>query len=240
MLPFFFHDATLTEGAELILEESAARHIVQVLRMRESERLLLTDGRGATAEAVITEARKKSCLVALQSVSQASPKFPGLHLCIAFTKNASRNEWLLEKAVELGVQRITPLITARGEKIHARPERWRGILISAMLQSQQAFLPELSALQSLEAALRATDGDAQKLLAHCIPDHPRRPLSTVLQKGQNASLFIGPEGDFTPEEISLAEAAGCTSVSLGNTRLRTETAALAACALFHLVNDETS
>lgn len=238
MLPFFFHDAALAEGAEFTLEESTARHIVQVLRMCKSERLLLTDGRGATAEAIIIEAGKKSCQVALQAVSQASAKFPALHLHIAFTKSASRNEWLLEKAVELGVQSIVPLITSRSEKTHPKPERWRGILISAMLQSQQVFLPQLTGSQSLQAALRVADSDAQKFLAHCIAGRSRRPLSAVLQKGQNASLFIGPEGDFTSDEISLAEAAGCVSVSLGNTRLRTETAALAACALFHLVNDE--
>ncbi len=240
MPPFFFHDAALTESAELTLEESTARHVVQVLRMRESECVLLTDGRGATAEAIIIEAGKKSCLVAVQAVSQAAPRAPMLNLCIAFTKNASRNEWLLEKAVELGVGAITPLITARSEKTHAKPERWRGILIAAMLQSQQAFLPQLTAPQSLDAVIRATDSDTQKVVAHCIINRPRQPFSAVLRKGQNASLFIGPEGDFTPDEISLAETAGCMSVSLGNTRLRTETAALAACALFHLVNDETA
>ena len=239
MLPSFFYDGPLCEGEKILLDESTVRHVVQVLRMRESERLLLTDGLGVTAEAVIVEAGKKSCFVMVQAVLRSAPKFPALHLCIAFTKNASRNEWLLEKAVELGVRRITPLITVRSEKMHAKPERWRGILISAMLQSQQTFLPELTTSQSLEVALKAIEGGALGLLAHCVATRPRLPLSSVLQKGQNASLLIGPEGDFTPEEISLAEAAGCTSVSLGNTRLRTETAALAACALYHLVNDET-
>lgn len=223
-----------------MLDESTARHVVQVLRMKVGEELLLTDGQGAQAVAEIKEAGKKSCSVRVLQVRQTPPRAAALHLCIAFTKNASRNEWLLEKATEMGVASITPLITARGEKTHPKPERWRTILISAMLQSQQTFLPTLTAPQTLEAALRIHDATAQKFFAHCVDGLPRAPLAEALLKGQNTAIFIGPEGDFNPTEISLAEAAGCSAVSLGHTRLRTETAALAACALFHLVNDETA
>lgn len=239
MLPFFFHDGSLAQAKKIVLDEGAARHIVQVLRMREGEQLLLTDGRGVEASAVIAETGKKSCAVFIERVKQHMPRIASLHLCIAFTKNASRNEWLLEKAVELGVQRITPLVTARSEKAHAKPERWRGILVSAMLQSQQTFLPDLDTALSLEAAL-SKHSSSQKFIAHCVESLPRIPLANALSKGQSAALFIGPEGDFTPAEISLAETAEYISVSLGSTRLRTETAALAACALFHLANDETA
>lgn len=239
MLPFFFHDGLLVEAEKVLLEESSARHVVQVLRMREGGRLLLTDGRGVEASAIIAETGKKNCVVLIDKVEPRAPRVAMLHLCIAFTKNASRNEWLLEKAVELGVQRITPLITARSEKAHAKPERWRGILISAMLQSQQTFLPVLEAPQFLEATLGAISGH-QRFVAHCVDSCPRTPLADALLKGQSGALIIGPEGDFTTAEISLAEAAGCVAVSLGNTRLRTETAALAGCALFHLINDETA
>ena len=240
MRPFFFYAGPLAEDLSVALEEATARHVVQVLRMKNGEEILLTDGQGTEAMAEIEEAGKKSCVVRVRKLRRLPARSPALHLCIAFTKNAGRNEWLLEKATELGVSGITPLITTRGEKLHAKPDRWRGILVSAMLQSQQAFLPELAPPQSLDAALQLHSAAPQKFFAHCIESGARTPLAAALSKGQNAVLFIGPEGDFTTPEISLAEAAGCTPVSLGTTRLRTETAALAACALFHLVNDETT
>ena len=239
MRPFFFHPDTLVADTSAALDEATARHIVQVLRMTRGEEIVLTNGLGAEAVARIEEAGKRSCTVRVGEVLQRIPRSPALHLCIAFTKNAGRNEWLLEKAAEMGVASITPLVTARGEKTHPKPDRWRTILVSAMLQSQQVFMPQLALPESLEIALGRHRGLGQKLFAHCIEGRSRRPISVALLKGQNTALFIGPEGDFAEGEISLAEAAGCTAVSLGNTRLRTETAALAACAFFHLVNDET-
>jgi 16S rRNA (uracil1498-N3)-methyltransferase len=240
MHPFFFHAGPLTTNTSIPLDDATARHVVQVLRMTQGEEIVLTNGDGTQAIATIEEAGKKSCTVRVRDVQVVLVRTATLHLCIAFTKSASRNEWLLEKATEMGVASITPLITARGEKTHAKPDRWRTILISAMLQSQQAFLPALSSPKTLEAALGAYSDIMQKFFAHCLDEYPRTPISAALSKGQNAVLFIGPEGDFTPTEISLAGAGGCTPVSLGTTRLRTETAALAACALFHLVNDETA
>lgn len=239
MLPFFFHDDELIADTIVHLDESSAWHVVQVLRMGVGERLILTNGRGAEAEAAIREAGKKSCAVRVESVKQSEPVSPSFHLGIAFTKNAGRNEWLLEKAVELSAASITPLVTARGQKVHTKQERWRTILISAALQSQQVWLPELRGAEALEKVV-GQKGEAVKLMAHCLAERPRQPLPVLLQKGQNVVLLIGPEGDFTPAEITLAEAHGFRAVSLGNTRLRTETAALAALSFFHLLNDETA
>lgn len=153
-LPLFYI-SDIPSGTDLLsLPEDTARHIGQVLRMQGGDQLLLTDGKGLLAHAEIAEAAKKKVSVHVTNRSLTPKPLPGLHLAIGFTKNASRNEWLLEKATELGVQRITPLMTARGQKDRIRADRWQAILVSAMLQSQQCWLPELDSPTSVEDLLR--------------------------------------------------------------------------------------
>lgn len=222
------------EGGIVQLSEETARHVVQVLRMTVNESLLLTDGKGAEAHAIIDAAGKKTCSVRLESLRRHEPLASPLHLAVAFTKNTARNEWLLEKATELGVQRITPLITARSVRERIREDRWRGILVSALLQSQQFHLPQLDSPASVEQLLTDSDATA-KLIAHCLNEPQRAPLATLLKAGEKTLLLIGPEGDFTPAEVTLAMTHGFRGVLLGPTRLRTETAAIAACAVHHLL-----
>lgn len=213
------------------LEEATARHVVQVLRMSAGEQLQLTDGKGLAAVATITEAGKKKASVHINEVTQHTKPAFDLRLGIAFTKNTSRNEWILEKATELGVQTIYPLITQRSEQPRIKEERWQGILTSAMLQSQQFYLPELAAPTKLQAVLNTNV--ELKLMAHCEADSAR-VLPNALPRTNSALILIGPEGDFSPDEISLAMRQGFQGLFLGNTRLRTETAALAACAFLQL------
>lgn len=227
----FFHPELSHAGQILSLEENTARHVVQVLRMMSGEQLQLTDGKGRTAMATIVEAGKKNCRVQTGEVLQQPPPEFQLHLGVAFTKNASRNEWLLEKATELGVRRIYPLITKRSEAPRIKAERWQGILLSAMLQSQQYYLPELTEPTRLETVLPETS--ELKLIAHCETDR-ERTLPSALPLKKSALILIGPEGDFTPDEISLAMQQGFQGLFLGHTRLRTETAAMAACAFLQL------
>ena len=234
-LPIFYQESLFTAGAMLALDEDTARHVVQVLRMGEGERLELANGKGVSAHCVIMETGKKRCTVRIEQLKEIAPSAPVMHLAIAFTKNTSRNEWLLEKATELGVQRITPVIATRTERERFRYDRLKGILVSAMMQSQQYWLPQLDEPMPLHAVLDEQN-DAQIAIAHCMDELPRKSFSEVLEQGRNVLLFIGPEGDFTEEEVNLANAQGAVGVTLGNTRLRTETAAMAACALFHLVN----
>ena len=238
-LPVFYEDATLTTGNLLSLSEETARHIVQVLRMNEGERLRIANGKGRAADAVIRETGKKRCTVAIEKVLDILRPVPVLHLGIAFTKNTSRNEWLLEKATELGVQRIIPLTTARSERERFRFDRWNGILISAMMQSQQYWLPELAVPVTLKE-LFDVPFQGITLIGHCMDEPQRQPVKAVLEPAQNVLLLIGPEGDFTQEEVTLAVQYGARGISLGTTRLRTETAAMAACAYFHLLNDDTN
>jgi 16S rRNA (uracil1498-N3)-methyltransferase len=238
LLPVFYQLTPLKGGEELQLDESNSRHVVQVLRMQPGERLLLTDGEGRSAEAVIVKADKKRCLVRMSAPVAHVLQEPALHLGVAFTKHAGRNEWLLEKATELGVRTIIPLITARTERERIRYERWRGILSAAMIQSQQFHLPQLREALPLAQLLEAFRPVNTKLIAHCMEAPEREPLAKALPAGQETLLLIGPEGDFTPEEVALCTDEGARGISLGNTRLRTETAAMAVCAFFNMINHE--
>lgn len=237
-LPLFFHDAPTQQGQTLWLAEDTARHVVQVLRMQPGEALRLTDGKGSITTVTITTTDKKKCSALVQDVVTTPPPAYPLHLAIAFTKNTARNEWLLEKATEIGVRTIIPLQAARREKERIRPERWQQILISAMLQSQQAYVPLLEAPLTLPQLWQQYAHVSQKLLAHCLTESPRIPLLEACKPQRETLICIGPEGDFNIDEIEAAEAAGATAVSLGHRRLRTETAAMSVCTYYNLLNDE--
>jgi 16S rRNA (uracil1498-N3)-methyltransferase len=236
-LAYFYHHSSFSQNATLQLSEESSKHIVQVLRMKEGERILLNNGEGQSAEAIIISAEKKRCSVHLHQVHQYSKPLFGLHLCIAFTKNASRNEWLLEKATELGVSSITPIISARSEREKFRIDRWQNILISAMLQSQQHFLPQLNEATKFTQILKTHENTEQKLIAHCAVDFERIPISSSIAPQQNTVILIGPEGDFSPDEINLAMQNHFKGTILCEQRLRTETAAMAVCAYFNLLNN---
>lgn len=233
-VPLFFYPEKLQEGAITALAEDTAKHIGQVLRMQAGEAVHLTDGRGMLADCTLSKAEKKRVEVRAERVTEIPEPKPALQLAIAFTKNASRNEWLLEKATEMGIRRIIPLITERSVKERIRPERWNAILTSAMLQSKQCWLPRLDNPTTLPELL-SHEGSAV-FIAHCMEGNRRTPIFEALKKGQNVVMMIGPEGDFSPAELTLATAAGATAVSLGTNRLRTETAALAAITHFYLLN----
>lgn len=237
-LPFFYQDTELLTGADLALTEETAKHVVQVLRKKEGDRFILNNGKGFSAEVVIVASDKKRCSVSIESVQVHQKAVFGLHLCVAFTKNASRNEWLLEKATELGVHSITPLISARTEREKFRTDRANNILISAMLQSQQYFLPLLNEPSPLKQILAQHIETAQKFLAHCDNNFERTALNRVLKPQKDTVILIGPEGDFAPEEIELFTQNGFEGVSLCPQRLRTETAAMAVCAHFNLLNND--
>lgn len=237
-LPVFFHPQISPAAVSFDLEEDTARHVVQVLRMGPGAQLELTDGAGTAAVVRITAAGKKKCTVQTETIGKVKEREPRLYLAVAFTKNAGRNEWLLEKATELGVRSIIPLAAQRSEREKFRYDRWRQILISAMLQSRQYHLPELKEPLTPEQLLREYATLPGRYIAHCMEAFPRKTADRALQKGVDSILLIGPEGDFTPEEVTLAVDAGFEGITLGHTRLRTETAAMAACALFNLKNDD--
>lgn len=233
-VPLFFHPEITAQPGLLALSEETAKHIGQVLRMKAGEQIQLTNGFGLLAHGILAEVGKKRMNILIEKLESIPQPAPRLHLAVAFTKNTSRNEWLLEKATELGVSSITPLITDRSVRERIRLERWQNILISAILQSKQCWLPVLYEPAHLDATLK--QDIAQKLIAHCIEDGPRVPITEALKRVADTQILIGPEGDFTAAEVTLAKAAGAVPVSLGTNRLRTETAALAAITHFYLTN----
>jgi 16S rRNA (uracil1498-N3)-methyltransferase len=234
-LPLFFHSGQLVTASELQLEEETGRHIVQVLRMKAGDRISLTDGEGNEAITSITRAEKKKCFVAIQEVIHHERSSPALHLCVAFTKNSSRNEWLLEKATELGVTTIVPIMAARSERERIRYDRWRNVLVAALIQSQQYYLPQLHEAASVPGLLQRFNGIPQKFVGHCMRGETRLPLKDVMNGQKDTVILIGPEGDFTAEEVLHCRDHGFVGIELGSQRLRTETAAMAACAYFNLI-----
>ena len=236
----FFYTGRMAENSIVTLDADATKHIWQVLRMKEGDLILLTDGNGTLATGQIQFAEKHKCNVLIKSAPLQPRKNKQLYLCVSFTKNNSRNEWLLEKATELGVGAIIPIATARCEKIHVRLDRWEKILQSAILQSQQDYLPLLPPITPLATVLKQYANIPQKLVAHCIDDAGKMPLREMLKPDEDAILLIGPEGDFTQEEVNLCIAHGYKPVSLGSQRLRTETAGLMAAAYFNAITDVKS
>ncbi|MFI5196889.1 MAG: RsmE family RNA methyltransferase [Chitinophagales bacterium] len=227
----------MAEKSTVSLDADTAKHIWQVLRMQADDKIILTDGNGTTAEGILHIAERHKCTVAIEKVVFHPRQGKTLHLCVCFTKNNSRNEWLLEKATELGVGSIIPISATRSEKTHVRHDRWQKILQSAILQSKQFYVPLLSEITPLQKVLEKYNGMPQKFVAHCIDDTNKQPFAEMLKPASDTVLLIGPEGDFTREEVNLCKEHGFMPVSLGLQRLRTETAAIAAAAYFNVVYD---
>lgn len=226
--PFFYTDPLPSSATTVVLNEENSKHIVQVLRMQMGEQLRLTDGLGNIYTAEITDAHKKKCTVRItesNTIKKADKK-----VCIAVSpvKNNGRFEWFLEKATEIGVTEIVPLLCTRTEKQHFRYDRMQGILISAMLQSQQAWLPLLHQPVKFGDYINSLNDDSgRKYIAHCDTGIKTSLKETVFKtSSDNSTILIGPEGDFTNGEIAIAIQNEFLPVSLGSTRLRTETAAL--------------
>lgn len=237
MLPYFYQQQLAEKTGAFQLDEEASHHCTQVLRMKEGAELLLTNGRGLSATAMIVTASRKRTQVEVQRVEKVAASLAQFGLAIAFTKNKSRNEWLLEKATEMGISHIFPVFTKRGEKDKINPERLNNILVSAMLQSQQVYLPQLHEAQPLAKLLADSETlFPQKFIAHCESEQERNPYWSALETGKSTLVLVGPEGDFTSEEISMSLEAGFKAVSFGSNRLRTETAGLYACTVFNAKN----
>lgn len=237
-LPIFFHEELPSAiNAELELQQDTAKHVVQVLRMQQGDRIALTDGKGKSIEAVVAVAHKKKCTVSVVDITTHIRNEPLLHIVVAFTKNSNRNEWILEKVTELGVATITPLSATRSEREKFRFDRWQNILVSAILQSQQYYLPDLKPLSTIDDVVDMYADVPQKLMAHCMESLPRQPILQQLAKDKETLLLIGPEGDFTEEEVKNLTSKGYKGITMGSNRLRTETAAVTAAAVFNMVNN---
>jgi len=226
--PFFFEE-NLPLSNDFILSEETSKHVSQVLRMKEGEEIRITDGNGQTiiAEIVLPD-KKKTKVKTIRKEFSELPK-PEIIIAISLIKNTNRFEWFAEKATEIGVSAIIPMICKRSEKTHFRKERIRSILISAMLQSQQSWLPQLSEPVKFPELIK-NENEEQKFIAHCLLED-KKDLKNLAMKAKSKIILIGPEGDFTEEEIEQAIQHNYIPVSLGDTRLRTETAGIVAAVL---------
>ena len=221
------------ENGFAVFEEEEGRHLTSVLRKKTGDLLQLTDGQGFFYQAELSDAGKRQVLARIVSKTAAPPPRAGrLHIAIAPTKQMERLEWFLEKATEIGIDEITPLLCKRSERDTVRLDRLEKILVSAMKQSLRAWLPKLNQPTRFQDFIKKT-GEEQKRLAWC-SDEPLPHLKTTLNLGQNTVIAIGPEGDFSPEEVQLALTNGFQGVGLGEARLRTETAGLLAVTVFNL------
>ncbi|PBJ08997.1 16S rRNA (uracil(1498)-N(3))-methyltransferase [Flavobacterium sp. ACN6] len=208
-------------------DKEESRHIIKVLRKKDSDILHVTNGSGLLFETQITLASDNKCIVEVLSISNAEkPKFH-LHLAVAPTKMNDRFEWFLEKATEIGIQEITPIFCDRSERKVINKDRFEKIILSAMKQCNESFLPKLNEAISFKEFVKKQHQGLQ-LIAHC-EETDKKSLKEVLQPNENVTILIGPEGDFSEKEIALALENNYKPVTLGNTRLRTETAAIVAC-----------
>lgn len=222
----------------LLLPETESQHCVKVLRMREGDTLTVTNGKGSFFECALAQAHPKHCLVnILKETFIERNSHPAFHIAFAPTKQMERNEWFVEKAVEIGIDRITPILCHFSERKELKKERIEKIAIAAMKQSKQAFLPQIEEMTRFDDVIRQSF-DGKKFIAHCYDLQPKTPLAQLYAKGENAMILIGPEGDFSLDEVQNAVEAGFAPVSLGQTRLRSETACLASLHTLHVINHQ--
>jgi 16S rRNA (uracil1498-N3)-methyltransferase len=233
MQVFYAPDIT---GDVYTLGEKESRHCVRVLRMTTGSRIRLIDGKGSLYEAVITSPDPGRCSLSITGVTRDfETRNYRLHLAISPLKNYERFEWFIEKSVEIGVDEITPLLCDNTEKPGVKRERVSSLIISAMKQSLKSKLTVLNEPVSFADFVKA-DHEGTRMIAHCSTDSVRSRIGDVCRKGENATLLIGPEGDFSPKEIREAVEAGFAPVHLGNSRLRSETAGIAACCTIYYIN----
>ena len=219
-----------------VLPEEESGHAVRVLRKRTGDEIIVVDGRGGRYTARITDAHPKHCGLEILS-SEVMPERPyRISLAVAPTKNTERIEWMLEKCVEMGLERFTPLLCRFSERKELKTERLERIAVSAMKQSLKACLPLLDPMTGFRTYV-SEPYSGQKFIAHCMAGLERKLLSCEIKPATDVRILIGPEGDFSDEEVSLALSCGYVPVSLGNERLRTETASLAAVHTVHVINE---
>jgi 16S rRNA (uracil1498-N3)-methyltransferase len=229
-LPYFFEEQLLQNTSSFVLSDETAKHCARVLRMGVADKLQLTNGNGLLCKAIIKASDKKTCVVKIEDATVVEKKIAKPSIGISLLKNPARFEWFLEKAVEIGVDEIIPLLCERTEKEHFRFDRMQGILVSAMLQSRQVWLPKLHQPTAFNEVI-ASSSSSHKLIAHC--EEEEKIILQEWKQNGDVQILIGPEGDFTREEIATAKAKGFVGAGLGNTRLRTETAGIVAVTLLN-------
>lgn len=231
-----FFQSDLSSGINSLNEEES-KHCLRVLRLKENDRINLIDGKGTFCEAVIVRADAKRCeYEIIERIPEYNKRNFNLTIAIAPTKNNERFEWFLEKATEIGIDQIIPIVCRYSERKDIKTDRLEKIIISAVKQSQKAYIPKLEPVIKFEEFIK-TPFPEDKFIAHCFNEE-KQLLKNIARPGTDSLICIGPEGDFSPNEVEMALNKGFKPVSLGNSRLRTETAGLVACHTLNLLNEK--
>ena len=231
-----FYSPTISENEKLfVFDKEESKHIVKVLRKKESDILFVTNGLGYLFKTELSLASDNKCTVTILSFEKQKPSKSYLHLAVAPTKMNERYEWFLEKATEIGIQEITPIICEHSERKIIKIDRFQKIIESAMKQSLHFYIPKLNEPILYKDFIKK-EFNGQKFIAHC-EETDKKSFKNKFIPQENALILIGPEGDFSVKEIQMALDNKFIPVSLGNTRLRTETAAIVACHSAVLLNE---
>lgn len=231
----WFYSANLQPG-EFGFDQEESKHIARVLRLKNGDRIVLTNGSGKIYTGIIASDDQKKCIVQiLDDYESVAPAQGNIHIAVAPTKNIARLEWFVEKATETGIHEITPIVCDHSERSGIKTDRLKKITVAAIKQSQQPWLPVLNSLTDFADVIQKP-ANGQRFIAYLDEQNPPNLLKHAYRPGSNVTVLIGPEGDFSNSEIDAAIQAGYVPISLGKNRLRTETAALAACFTISLIN----
>ncbi|HCQ30441.1 MAG TPA: 16S rRNA (uracil(1498)-N(3))-methyltransferase [Flavobacteriales bacterium] len=235
-----FYDADLTaQQNQFILKEPESKHAIKVLRLSVNDTLILVNGKGLIAKAKVIDAHPKRCAVLITDKHENYNPLPYyLHVAVAPTKNIDRIEWFVEKATEVGISEISFLLCDNSERKVVKIERLQKVAVAAMKQSQKAFLPKINTIEKFDKFVNIHQNFKHKFIAHCADEENKNQWAKIIREKSDskALILIGPEGDFSKNEINLALALGFEPVALGNFRLRTETAALYATMIYSANN----
>ncbi|WP_445384766.1 16S rRNA (uracil(1498)-N(3))-methyltransferase [Robiginitalea sp. IMCC44478] len=232
---YFFNPELDQNSKKFSFSPEESRHIAKVLRKREGDEILVTNGKGILFHCQLIQADPKNCMAEVQEIRKNHPKMYSLHLAVAPTKKLDRFQWFLEKATEIGVNEITPIICERSERKTLSSSRLQRVIQEAMKQSLRTFLPKLNEPVSFTEFLEQQH-PVLRFIAHCEKEE-KMELKRRVAADKDIVILIGPEGDFSQDEIAASYDKGFIPVSLGESRLRTETAALVACATVNLINN---
>lgn len=226
----FYQPSINNDTLQIIFDKEESRHIAKVLRKKEGDSLYITNGKGLFAKSHLISTNPKQCIATILEKESKEGLPYSLHIAVAPTKLNDRYEWFLEKATEIGITEITPIICDHSERKVIKKERYEKIIVSAMKQSLKYHKPILhDAILFKDFVTSEKTKVSQKFIAHCEEDDLKKTLISQLTKNEKYLILIGPEGDFSNNEIALAKSHDFIPISLGKSRLRTETAALVAC-----------
>lgn len=228
-----FYSTNISENT-ITLDNEESKHLAKVLRLEMGEKVQVIDGKGTRFHCEVQVAHQKATQLAILKKEVVNETY-GIEIAAAPTKNLNRWEWFLEKTTEIGIDAIHPITSFHSERKVLKKDRQERILVSAMKQSYKTKLPQLSELEKFKQFVKK-DFNGRKFICHCYDDLPKKTLNETYNKGEKALLLIGPEGDFSKEEVALALENNFEPIALGESRLRTETAAIVACHSIHVLN----